>query len=121
MEAELQKSFKLAEDVQWLHIGGHGAFTVPLDGKLAVVDSSVDSAFLVGEGETHTSNNTTWKVESGELKSAKNEGLVQMIQTEKKIAKYLSQKTFENVTPIEAYHRTNTGTRRSEGLVVLFR
>lgn len=50
VEAELQKSFKLAEDVQWLHVGGHGAFTVPLDRKLAVVDSSVDSAFLVGEG-----------------------------------------------------------------------
>lgn len=67
MEAELQKSFKLAEDVQSLHIEGHGAFMVPLDGKLAVVDSSADSAFLVGEGEIHTSNNTTWKVESGEL------------------------------------------------------
>lgn len=81
VEAELQKSPKLAKDVQWLHNEGHGAFTVPLDG---VVDSSVGSAFLVGEGETHTSNNITWKVESGELKSAKDGDLVQMIQKEKK-------------------------------------
>lgn len=78
VEAELQKSPKLAKDVQWLHNEGHGAFTVPLDG---VVDSSVGSAFLVGED---TSNNITRKVESGELKSAKDGDLVQMILKEKK-------------------------------------
>lgn len=90
---------------------------------MAVVDSSAGSAFLVGEGETHTSKNTTWKVESGELKSAKNGDFVQMIQMRmtRKNANNLSQKVFEKVTPIEAYHRTNTGTRRSKGLVVVFR
>lgn len=37
------------------------------------------------------------------------------------IANALSQKPFERVTPIEAYHRTNIGTRKSKGLVCLFR
>ena len=63
-----------------LTTGVHGAFTVPLEGKLAVVDTSACSAFFVVEGKTHMSNNTTWKVESGELKSAKIGDFVQMIQ-----------------------------------------
>ena len=41
--------------------------------RLAVVDSSAGSVFLVGEGgKPNTFNNTTWKVESGELKCGKN-------------------------------------------------
>lgn len=105
------------EGVSW---GLHGSIRRQ---RLAVVDSSAGSVFLVGEGENPTPSITPlgrWS--QGSSNAAKTGNEVQMTQKSltRKNANIRSQKPFERVTPIEAYHHTNIGTRKSKGVVVLF-
>lgn len=65
--SEIESLSTAMNGVIWLHDGGHAAFQFPIGAKIAVIDSSAGSAFLIGEGESHKSIKPSWTITSGVL------------------------------------------------------